>query len=111
MRSVWIIHPKDFKKRMGIKDGVDIWWVYWTPYGDEAMAGYLFGDITFEFVSDWEAYLELLELNPHLKNINLGSSDYPPENVLLFVKDRAYICGVFELDNVIHNLRITGEVL
>lgn len=92
MTKVDVKLPEEIAERLGVK-GKSLWWTYWTAAGDEAMVGYVVERIRgyVEFDSDWDAYLALLRLNPHLERYKLGSSDEEAEYYLLFKGGEFYI--------------------
>ena len=92
MTRIEVKITEEIKERLGVK-GKSLWWTYWTPTGDEAMVGYRVEKVRgyVEFDSDWETYLALLRMNPHLEGYKLGNSDEEAEYYLLFKDGEFYI--------------------
>ena len=82
------IIPLDIEHRFGVdEDKIVAYYTYWTPCGDECIVGRIYHDgIITESDSDWTAFLKLEQLNPIMRQFNLGSSDRPAEYVLLIDK-------------------------
>jgi len=91
VKEVQVVVPAEIEKAFGIEK-FRFYWLYWTPWGDEAMLGCSNGGL-YEEVTDWQAYLQLMELNPHLKDFELGNSEEEAKEVLLIDKKKrkAYI--------------------
>ena len=101
--EVMVVIPEEIERRLGV-ESYEYWWTYWTATGDEAMVGRITELLWEEFDSDWQAYLQLMDFNPHLRNWNLGSSDEEAEDVLLMVKDKAYIVRKAQLEHMLLDL-------
>jgi len=103
MRVVKVFVPNEVERGFGVED-YRLYWLYWTPCGDEAMLGYIdkHGFI-HEETTEWWAYLKLLDLNPHLRKFELGNSDEEAKEVLLIDKKsmRAFIATFRELEVIL----------
>lgn len=100
-KRVIVTFLKDIEDAFEIPSNVDIFWLYWEPFGDEAILGYVLDGSIVEETSNWSAFLALMDLNPNLERYNLGSSDREPEMVLVI--DRKYN-NAFVLDKRLTDL-------
>jgi hypothetical protein len=102
MKEVKVFVPEEVEMQLGVED-CKLYWLYWTPYGDEAMLGYIKDGVIYEETTAWWAYLKLLDLNQHLRKFELGNSDEEAKEVLLIDKKRrkAFIATFRELEVIL----------
>lgn len=99
MKKILLFYPTDIKTVLEVPENV-IWWLYWTPAGDELMRGYLTKQGYFEQDVDWGVWLQIQKMNQELfwnKEYNFGSSDAVATHVLLFEGEGVSVATVEEL--------------
>jgi len=80
--------PFSIERRWEVDDPtVEAYLAYWTPWGDECVVVKFYRNgVISGGDSDWQAWLELTQLNPVLTEYNLGSSESEAEYYLLVDK-------------------------
>jgi len=103
---------KMFREAVGLDfdEGAELFWIYWTPAGDEMIVGRVLPGIGFgEFDGEWGVWLRLRMMNPNVfdapgRGTILGCSEEQGTHVLLVEKDdpfKVYLASKNKLYSVI----------
>lgn len=99
MKKILLFYPVDIKTVLEVPDNT-IWWLYWTPAGDELIRGYLTEHGYVEEDVDWTVWMQIEDMNRELfrsREYNFGSSDEVATHVLVFNGESVYVYTVKEL--------------
>ena len=84
-----VVWPEGWEERLELPKDWLAYSVNWTPWGDEVEVYYVTSSgLRCHEVgcADWTAWRELLDLNPMLREFDLGSSDEEPKHSLVVVR-------------------------